>query len=707
MTGVLKNRLLPLLLAALMIMTCLPLTAFAADEESADLSWEVRDGGLLYITGSGQIEPFTSEDDQPWKEVRESISSVVFDEAADMYVPSLAYWFSGCVNLAFADLPGFIGEIGYHAFFDCRALHDLTLCCANAPSIIQGAFVTNHPLNWETGYDPRLQITVLNAEVMYSLCDYDWMADNNPVHIEVAGASSEPAQMMTAATRGETPIRASAVDTCHYCKVTCAYTLAYEQWTANVHCIRHWCSNCGMDQCGGVNGEAHTFNSNGICTKCGYDNGSGGGGGGNDPDPDPDPVCYHYNTYKSWSGCYWNEYCYDCGAWVDSGSDHDYSYGSWEYYNTSRHRRTATCSRCGDTSYSYGNHSARNVYQPYNETQHEYGRYCSTCGSFIGTTTKQNHTFTYGDWQNYNSTKHRRTRTCSVCGYSDYEYEDHAMIPGPLETATEAQHRRKTTCSCGYSVYVYSEHSYTFGAREDYSDTQHRTEKICECGYIGYEYFNHSYTYGAWESESETQHGRIGACVCGHQDHETAPHGFQYGEWAALNSTEHTREKYCNCGYASTETASHSDRNGDNYCDDCGYLLSHFSVTVPANLTIVLAPDGSVRTATNAVITNNSTGPVKVSAVSVTTANGWTLVPFNTNMANAKVDSKQIGFSINDTVSTRRGNTEELSVGSGWQIERNNSLPLAYDAVVSAVSSPVSEQVLTVVFVLEWVPLQK
>lgn len=118
-------------------------------------------------------------------------------------------------------------------------------------------------------------------------------------------------------------------------------------------------------------------------------------------------------------------------------------------------------------------------------------------------------------------------------------------------------------------------------------------------------------------------------------------------------------------------------------------------------------PDGSVRTATNAVITNNSTGPVKVSAVSVTTVNGWTLVPFNTNMANAKVDSKQIGFSINDTVSTRRGNTEELSVGSGWQIERNNSLPLAYDAVVSAVSAPVSEQVLTVVFVLEWVPLQK
>lgn len=559
MTGVLKNRLLPLLLAALMIMTCLPLTAFAADEESAGLSWEVRDGGLLYITGSGQIEPFASEDDQPWKEVRDSISSVVFDEAADMYIPSLAYWFSGCVNLAFADLPGFIGEIGYHAFYDCRALHDLTLCCANAPSIIQGAFVTNHPLNWETGYDPRLQITVLNAEVMYSLCDYDWMADNNPVHIEVAGALSDSMLLTATATRGGTPVRASAVDTCPYCHVTCAYTLAYEQWTANVHCIRHWCSNCGKDQCGGVNGEAHTFNSNGICTKCGYDNGSGGGGGGNDPDPDPDPVCYHYNTYKSWSGCYWNEYCYDCGAWVDSGSDHDYSYGSWEYYNTSRHRRTATCSRCGDTSYSYGNHSARNVYQPYNETQHEYGRYCSTCGSFIGTTTKQNHTFTYGDWQNYNSTKHRRTRTCSVCGYSDYEYENHSLTTGAWQDYNNTQHRRAVTCSCGYSTYEYADHAGTV----------------------------------TLTPKNEAKHTRVVTCPdCGNSSSADEPHSFTYGSWQSVSDTEHERMKNCECGYSGSERAPHRDENGDNYCDDCGYLLSCFSVTVPASLTIVLAPTG-------------------------------------------------------------------------------------------------------------------
>ena len=72
-------------------------------------------------------------------------------------------------------------------------------------------------------------------------------------------------------------------------------------------------------------------------------------------------------------------------------------------------------------------------------------------------------------------------------------------------------------------------------------------------------------------------------------------------------------------------------------------------------------------------------------------------------MAHAKVDAKQLGFKINDSVTTKTGDAETLVLRGAWDIAENGTLPLSYDAVVSAVSKPVTEQeVLSVVFVLEW-----
>ena len=84
------------------------------------LMWKLE-GGLLYIYGSGNIASFASEEDQPWKDHRSEILEAAFDESADMTVESLAYWFSGCTNLQCADLPYYISEIGYHAFYDYQA----------------------------------------------------------------------------------------------------------------------------------------------------------------------------------------------------------------------------------------------------------------------------------------------------------------------------------------------------------------------------------------------------------------------------------------------------------------------------------------------------------------------------------------------------------------------------------------------------------
>lgn len=317
---------------------------------------------------------------------------------------------------------------------------------------------------------------------------------------------------------------------------------------------------------------------------------------------DNSSVCYHTSTYITWSGCNWTEYCRNCGAYISSGTSHSYSYGAWEYYNGSQHRRLYSCSSCGQGSYEYGYHATSTNYSPYSATQHSVSSYCATCASTISTS-YASHDFSYGSWQSYSGTQHRRLKTCSQCGYNEYEYASHSL------------------------------------------------------------------TYGAWASISDTQHQRTGTC---------------------------------SCGYSTTKTGTHADANDNGYCDACAYIMTRFSVTVPASLSLTVSEHGAVYAADNAAIVNNSTGAIAVTGVTVSTANGWTLVPFSSNMAAAKVDAKHIGFSLNSAQSAITGTSENLPLPGAWSIAKGASLPLSYDAVVSAMSQPVSEQVLTIVFVLDW-----
>ena len=126
-----------------------------------------------------------------------------------------------------------------------------------------------------------------------------------------------------------------------------------------------------------------------------------------------------------------------------------------------------------------------------------------------------------------------------------------------------------------------------------------------------------------------------------------------------------------------------------------------FSVTVPAGLPLAVTEDGVVTSSTDAAIANNSTCDVRVTGISLRTENGWTLVPFEYNMAAAKVDSKLIGFAIGGAQSVDNGDSETLVLTGDWSIGAGSTLPLDYDANVSATSVGIDEQVLTVVFVVE------
>lgn len=239
------------------------------------------------------------------------------------------------------------------------------------------------------------------------------------------------------------------------------------------------------------------------------------------------------------------------------------------------------------------------------------------------------------------------------------------------------------------------------------SDTDVEIEVIPETE-IGHT--EHSFNAVSWSSLNTDEHEVYLLCsVCGALETVTEGHELAFSDWLAVSDTEHQREKSCICGFSATETALHHDDDGDYLCDDCGYqFVQRFSVTVPACLPIAVSETGTVTTAANAQIFNNSAGTVMVTDIWVSGENGWSVVPYSRNMASEKVDSRQIGLRLNNAETDMIGgdNTADLALASyEWIIEPDDVLPLTYDAVVSANSYPiVRETVLTLYFVVGWAP---
>ena len=66
------------------------------------------------------------------------------------------------------------------------------------------------------------------------------------------------------------------------------------------------------------------------------------------------------------------------------------------------------------------------------------------------------------------------------------------------------------------------------------------------------------------------------------------------------------------------------------------------SVTVPTVLPIAVGTDGTVSTATDAKIVNNSFGAVKVANVSIEAAQGWNLTAFGDKATGRRSDPHQM-----------------------------------------------------------------
>ena len=142
------------------------------------------------------------------------------------------------------------------------------------------------------------------------------------------------------------------------------------------------------------------------------------------------------------------------------------------------------------------------------------------------------------------------------------------------------------------------------------------------------------------------------------------------------------------------------------------------SVVVPTVLPIAVGTDGSVATASDAKIINNSYGAVKVNFVSIEAAQGWSLAAFGdkATLAHEKVNANKFGFQIslgngekkmtdskNASKQTLLDSAVEGCFMSGVGDTSANSIGISYDAIVTPVSEAVTNTAIaSVLFIIAW-----
>ena len=141
------------------------------------------------------------------------------------------------------------------------------------------------------------------------------------------------------------------------------------------------------------------------------------------------------------------------------------------------------------------------------------------------------------------------------------------------------------------------------------------------------------------------------------------------------------------------------------------------NVVVPTSLPMAMSDDGSVVTASDCKITNNSYGAVRVKSVAISAASDWHLTAFGnkSTLAGEKVDSNKLGFALTigggAQVKTASDAATQALISApitgcymtGIGDTSGNSVAIDYSAIVTPLSGAVENAtVANVVFVIEW-----
>lgn len=118
-----RKKGLSLLLAGLLVLCLLPVSAHAAGGTTGDLKWSLS-GGTLSITGKGDMPDYTDAVMPPWYDSASAITRISVGEGTTS-IGDLAFY--GCGRVTAVTLPATVTSIGDRAFKECTALTGVRL----------------------------------------------------------------------------------------------------------------------------------------------------------------------------------------------------------------------------------------------------------------------------------------------------------------------------------------------------------------------------------------------------------------------------------------------------------------------------------------------------------------------------------------------------------------------------------------------------
>ena len=403
--------------------------------------------------------------------------------------------------------------------------------------------------------------------------------------------------------------------TCGYTRTICGHTYSegFNSWDETSHwreCTNPVCTDRSGSQ---KDKAAHTFNSYGDCTVCGYRHTEHAYGE------------WHYDGSEHWKTCtkpgcqaqtgksghtYSGDICRICGYDSSITPAHTHYYGQWSR-DSREHWRECTDPNCPEENGRIINRDAH-VYDDDADTT------CNVCKYERSAAPDHSGGHVYGDWSwDINSHWHECTDAdctdktgsikdkaahsydddtdpyCNDCGYVRSTKFSHTHTFDGWRYNAERHYRICSAEDCPY-----------WGEKMDsaphvYDDDQDEFCNVCAYGRFGTQ---HEHTYGDWTADGKTGHYRVCTdencphadkgkqteahiydsdadmtCnVCGYDRTVTPPaHEHTYGDWIADGETGHYRvctDENCTSEDKGRVTEAHSyDDDADMTCDVCGY----------------------------------------------------------------------------------------------------------------------------------------
>ena len=345
--------------------------------------------------------------------------------------------------------------------------------------------------------------------------------------------------------------------TCGYTRTICGHTYSegFNSWDETSHwreCTNPVCTDRSGSQ---KDKAAHTFNSYGDCTVCGYRHTEHAYGE------------WHYDGSEHWKTCtkpgcqaqtgksghtYSGDICSVCGYDRSITPAHTHFYGEWSR-DSREHWRECTDPNCPEENGRIINRDAH-VYDDDADTT------CNVCKYERSAAPDHSGGHVYGDWS-WDINSHWHECTDADCTDKTGSIKDKAAHSYDDDTDPYCN-------DCGYVRSTKFSHTHTFDGWRYNAERHYRICSAEDCPYWGEKMDSAPHVY---DDDADT------ICdVCGYERTVTPPtHEHSYGDWSK-DGTSHWHEctdADCpNRDESITDKATHVyDDDADTICDVCGY----------------------------------------------------------------------------------------------------------------------------------------